>query len=106
MGVAKTVQGKVVSVIYVSISTSKVFLNLMTQKTTVIANMPIRRMIYMSVVEVNKYCRTLEEIIEKAVENAKSRLKEAEPKQRVAKRTGNKKALHQKSRNKVKTWKN
>ena len=49
------------------------------------------------------YMRSLEEIIDQAVENAKSRLKEAEPKQRVvkrtAKRTGNKKALHQKKKN-------
>ena len=45
------------------------------------------------------YMRSLEEIIDQAVENVKSRLKEAEPKQRVAKRTGNKKALHQKKKN-------
>ena len=45
------------------------------------------------------YMRSLEEIIDQAVENAKSRLKEAEPKQRAVKRTGNKKALHQKGKN-------
>ena len=72
----------------------------------VIANIPIRRMIYMLVVEVNKYCRTLEEIMERAAKNAKERLDQEPRKEKLVKRTGNKKALHQKGRNKVKTWKN
>ena len=50
--------------------------------------------------------RSIDEIIDAAVINTLSRLRSEEQKQRVVKRTGNKKALHQKSRNKVKTWKN
>ena len=50
--------------------------------------------------------RSVEEIIDAAVVNTLSRLRSKEPKQKIVKRTGNKKALHQKSRNKVKTWKN
>ena len=50
--------------------------------------------------------RSIDEIIDAAVVNTLSRLRSEEQKQRVVKRTGNKKALHQKSRNKVKTWKN
>ena len=48
--------------------------------------------------------RSLDEIIDAAVVNTLSRLRNEEPKQRVVKRTGNKKALHQKSRNKKELW--
>ena len=44
--------------------------------------------------------RSLDEIIDAAVVNTLSRLRSEEQKQRVVKRTGNKKALHQKSKNK------
>ena len=50
--------------------------------------------------------RSLDEIIDAAVINTLSRLRNEEPKQRVVKRTGNKKALHQKGRNKAKLWTN
>lgn len=40
--------------------------------------------------------RSLDEIIDAAVVNVLSRLRSKEPKQRMVKRTGNKKALHQK----------
>ena len=50
--------------------------------------------------------RSVDEIIDAAVVNALSRLRSEEPKQKVVKRTGNKKALHQKGSNKVKTWTN
>ena len=46
--------------------------------------------------------RSLDEIIDSAVINKLSRLRNEEPKQKVVKRTGNKKALHQKERNKAK----
>ena len=49
--------------------------------------------------------RSINEILDKAVENAKLRLRE-EPKQRVVKRTGNKKALHQKAKNRRPVWTN
>ncbi len=49
--------------------------------------------------------RSINEILNAAVENAKLRLRE-EPKQRVVKRTGNKKALHQKSKNRRPVWTN
>lgn len=49
--------------------------------------------------------RTTAEIIECAYINALERLKK-EPKQRVIKRTGNKKALHQKSKNRRPIWTN
>ena len=45
--------------------------------------------------------RSLDEIIDSAAINTISRLRNEEPKQKVVKRTGNKKALHQKGRNKV-----
>ena len=48
--------------------------------------------------------RSLDEIIDAAVVNTLSRLRQEKPKQRVVKRTGNKKALHQKSSNKVNIW--
>ena len=48
--------------------------------------------------------RSINEILDKAVENAKLRLREEPPKQRVVKRTGNKKALHQKSKNRRAVW--
>ena len=48
--------------------------------------------------------RSLDEIIDAAVVNTLIRLRNEEPKQRVVKRTGNKKALHQKNSNKVKLW--
>ena len=44
--------------------------------------------------------RSLDEIIDAAVVNTLNRLRSEEQKQRVAKRTGNKKALHQKGKNK------
>ena len=50
--------------------------------------------------------RSIDEIIDTAVVNALSRLRSEEPKQKVVKRTGNKKALHQKGGNKVKLWAN
>ena len=49
--------------------------------------------------------RSIDEILDKAIENAKLRRRE-EPKQRVVKRTGNKKALHQKSKNRRPIWTN
>lgn len=48
--------------------------------------------------------RNISEIIDAAVVNTLSRLRNEEPKQKVVKRTGNKKALHQKGSNKVKLW--
>ncbi len=48
--------------------------------------------------------RNINEIIDAAVVNTLSRLRNEEPKQKVVKRTGNKKALHQKKSNKVKLW--
>ena len=50
--------------------------------------------------------RSLDEIIDSAVINTLSRLRNEEPKQKVVKRTGNKKALYQKERNKVNIWAN
>ena len=50
--------------------------------------------------------RSLDEIIDAAVVNALSRLRSEEPKQKVVKRTGNKKALRQKERNKANIWAN
>ena len=48
--------------------------------------------------------RSVDEIIDAAVINTLSRLRSEEPKQKVVKRTGNKKVLHQKSRNKKELW--
>ena len=48
--------------------------------------------------------RSLDEIIDAAVVNTLSRLRQEKPKQKLVKRTGNKKALHQKKANKVNTW--
>ena len=50
--------------------------------------------------------RSVNEIIDSAVVNTLSRLRNEEPKQKVVKRTGNKKALHQKERNKANIWTN
>lgn len=50
--------------------------------------------------------RTTAEIIECAYINALERLRNEEPKQRIVKRTGNKKALHQKSKNRRPVWTN
>ena len=50
--------------------------------------------------------RSVEEIIDAAVINTLSRLRNEEPKQKVVKRTGNKKALYQKERNKANIWAN
>ena len=50
--------------------------------------------------------RSLDEIIDSAVVNTLSRLRNEEPKQKVVKRTGNKKTLHQKERNKANIWAN
>ena len=50
--------------------------------------------------------RSVDEIIDAAVVNALSRLRNEEPRQKVVKRTGNKKALHQKERNKANIWAN
>ncbi len=52
-------------------------------------------------VEAKKSYRTLDEIINQAVKNTKERLDQGPRKERLVKRTGNKKALHQKARNKV-----
>ena len=54
----------------------------------------------------NIMARSLDEIIDAAVVNTLSRLRNEEPKQKVVKRTGNKKALHQKERNKANIWVN
>ena len=54
----------------------------------------------------NIMARSLDEIIDAAVVNTLSRLRNEEPKQKVVKRTGNKKALHQKERNKANIWTN
>ena len=54
----------------------------------------------------NIMARSLDEIIDTAVVNTLSRLRNEEPKQKVVKRTGNKKALHQKERNKANIWAN
>ena len=48
--------------------------------------------------------RSLDEIIDSAVINTLSRLRNKEPRQKVIKRTGNKKALYQKERNKSNIW--
>ncbi len=48
--------------------------------------------------------RSFDEIMDAAVANALSRLRAEEPKPRCIKRTGNKKALHQKTKNKVKRY--
>ena len=50
--------------------------------------------------------RSLDEIIDAAVVNTLSRLRNEEPKQKIVKRTGNKKALYQKERNKANIWAN
>ena len=50
--------------------------------------------------------RSVDEIIDSAVINVLSRLRNEEPRQKVVKRTGNKKALHQKERNKANKWAN
>ena len=50
--------------------------------------------------------RSVDEIIDAAVVNTLSRLRNEEPNQKVVKRTGNKKALHQKERNKANIWAN
>lgn len=49
--------------------------------------------------------RSVNEIIDQAVKNTLLRLKNDKPIEIVNKRTGNKKALHQKGKNKVKSWK-
>ena len=50
--------------------------------------------------------RSIDEIIDAAVINTLSRLRNEEPRQKVVKRAGNKKALHQKERNKANIWAN
>lgn len=49
--------------------------------------------------------RSIDEIIDQAVKNAILRLRTDKPIELVKKRTGNKKALHQKGKNKVNVWK-
>lgn len=49
--------------------------------------------------------RNIEEIIDQAIKNTLLRLRNNKPIEVEVKRTGNKKALHQKSKNKVKSWK-
>ena len=49
--------------------------------------------------------RTVEEIMIQAVKNALLRLRTDKPIEIEVRRTGNKKALHQKGKNKVKSWK-
>ena len=46
------------------------------------------------------YMRSLEEILDQAVANTLLRLRQEPIKEKVVKRTGNKKALHQKNKNK------
>lgn len=50
--------------------------------------------------------RSIDEILDKALENTKLRLTTEIPKQRIVKRTGNKRALHQKSKNRRPIWTN
>lgn len=50
--------------------------------------------------------RSINEILDKALENTKLRLKTEVPKQKIIKRTGNKRALHQKSKNRRSIWTN
>lgn len=54
----------------------------------------------MIVIEINSQFRTLNQLIEVACRNISYR----QPIEKVVRKTGNKKALHQKSKNKVKTW--
>ena len=54
----------------------------------------------------NIMIRSLDEIIDTAVVNTLSRLRNEEPRQKIVKRTGNKKALYQKERNKANIWAN
>jgi hypothetical protein len=49
--------------------------------------------------------RTIDEILDKAVKNTLIMLRDRQPIEKEIKRTGNKKSLHQKSKNKVKSWK-
>lgn len=49
--------------------------------------------------------RSVNEIIDQAVKNTLLRLRTDKPIEIEIRRTGNKKALHQKSKNKVKVWK-
>lgn len=49
--------------------------------------------------------RNINEILDAAVQNTLLKLRTQEPKKISIKVTGNKKALHQKGKNKVKTWK-
>lgn len=49
--------------------------------------------------------RSVNEIIDQAVKNTLLRLRTDKPIEVEARRTGNKKALHQKGKNKVKSWK-
>lgn len=49
--------------------------------------------------------RNIEEIIDQAIKNTLLRLRNNKPIEIEVRRTGNKKALHQKSKNKVKSWK-
>lgn len=51
------------------------------------------------------YFRTTEEITRQAVKNALTKLKVDKPIEVEIRRTGNKKALHQKGKNKVNVWK-
>ena len=50
------------------------------------------------------YFRTVNEIIDMAVRNALLRLRNDKPIEIVNKRTGNKKSLHQKGKNKIKKF--
>lgn len=50
--------------------------------------------------------RSINEILDKALENTKIRLATEIPKERIVKRTGNKRALHQKSKNRRSIWTN
>ena len=54
----------------------------------------------MRVIEVNPQFRTLNQLIEIACRNVVNKKRV----EKVVKRTGNKKSLHQKSKNRVKTW--
>jgi hypothetical protein len=49
--------------------------------------------------------RSIDEIMDQAVKDTLLRLKTDKPIEVEVRRTGNKKALHQKGKNKVKSWK-
>lgn len=48
--------------------------------------------------------RNIDEIIDQAIKNTLLRLRSDKPIEIEVRRTGNKKALHQKGKNKIKSW--